>query len=551
MIVKRSIVIASVGQRTAQSPQRMHLSSSLTIAERGRPFPSARSVEERPLLLGKLQLLEGDDGEAVLGADVDAAAAEDALLRVVDRLDVADEAAGALEARVGLVVAVLDLGDPGPPPDVDRRRGDAVVELEARGHPVGRGEELLDLEVRLELEAGRGPAGGEVLVDRASRLLAVRDRLDQVPRPEGDVAAGVDAGCGRREGRRVDPNRPARRQVDAVLGFQEGEVGLLTDGEDAGVGRERRDVGVVVARGEAAVLVEDGEDLSQLDGLETRGPEEAIRAPARNENDPFPLRLLELLVPLHRPEDGHLVEVLEGDDRHVGRASAQGRARRVERFLRAGIGRPRVPGEGIELLFLEDAERGAGGVEGDEAAPDDDDPPPEVHPVAAVDVQEVVDRLHDAVQLDARDVQVAPLRNADREEEGVEAGAAKLGETVGGGEGRSEAKRDAEGEDPVDLRLDERAGKAVLGDPEPHHPARLAPRLEDGHVVAEEGEVVRRGEAGRSRADHGHAHLRRVCRGPGRGRPGGGRRSGSLRRRALRRAGPASVAGSTRRRTAR
>ena len=34
-------------------------------------------------------------------------------------------------------------------------------------------------------------------------------------------------------------------------------------------------------------------------------------------------------------------------------------------------------------------------------------------------------------------------------------------------------------------------GQAVLGDAEAHHPARLAGRLEDGHVVAEEREVVR------------------------------------------------------------
>ena len=38
-----SIVMASVGQRTAQRPQRMQRSSSLTIAESGRPFASARA----------------------------------------------------------------------------------------------------------------------------------------------------------------------------------------------------------------------------------------------------------------------------------------------------------------------------------------------------------------------------------------------------------------------------------------------------------------------------------------------------------------------------
>ena len=36
--------MASVGQRTAHRPQRMQRSSSLIIAESGRPFASARSV---------------------------------------------------------------------------------------------------------------------------------------------------------------------------------------------------------------------------------------------------------------------------------------------------------------------------------------------------------------------------------------------------------------------------------------------------------------------------------------------------------------------------
>ena len=221
-------------------------------------------------------------------------------------------------------------------------------------------------------------------------------------------------------------------------------------------------------------------------------------------------------MPLHRPEDGHLVEVLEGDDRHVGRASAQGRAGGVEGLLRAGVGRSRLAGESVDLFLLEDAQGGAGRVEGDEAAPDHDDAPAEVHPVAAVHVQEVVDRLHDAVQLDAGDVEVAPLRDADREEDGLEAAAAQLGQAVGGRERRAEPESDAEREDPVDLGLDERPREAVLGDPEPHHPARLAPRLEDGHVVAEEGEVVRGREARWSGADDGNARLSR------RGRRGGG-----------------------------
>ena len=100
LIVKRSIVMASVGQRMAHRPQRMQRSSSLTIAESGRPFGlGARGERRRCVGLGQVERVERHDREAVLGADVHAAVAEHALLGVVDRLDVADEAARGLAPR--------------------------------------------------------------------------------------------------------------------------------------------------------------------------------------------------------------------------------------------------------------------------------------------------------------------------------------------------------------------------------------------------------------------------------------------------------------------
>jgi hypothetical protein len=57
---------------------------------------------------------------------------------------------------------------------------------------------------------------------------------------------------------------------------------------------------------------------------------------------------------------------------------------------------------------------------------------------------------------------------------------------------------DAEGEDLVDLRTDQRARKAVLRDAESHHAARLAGGFEDRDVVAAQGEVVRGGHARRA-----------------------------------------------------
>ena len=71
-------------------------------------------------------VVERHEREAVLGADVHAAVAEHALLGVVDRLDVADEAARRLAQRRVGVVAGLDLGDAGAAADVERRRRLAI-----------------------------------------------------------------------------------------------------------------------------------------------------------------------------------------------------------------------------------------------------------------------------------------------------------------------------------------------------------------------------------------------------------------------------------------
>ena len=276
-------------------------------------------------------------------------------------------------------------------------------------------------------------------------------------------------------------------------GLQERQVGLLADGEDAGVGVERQHVLVVVAGAEAAVLVEDRDDAPQLDLLEPPVAEEPLRPAAGQEGDALLLRLLELLVPLRRLEHRHLGEALERDDRDLGGAAAQRGAGRVEGLLHPRVG---LAGELGRLLLAAEAQRGAGGVEGHEAAADHHHPAAEVHPVAAVHVEEVVDGLHDAVELDARDLQVAALRDADGEEDGLEAvaRAARRGR-------RTSVRRDAraqghaEREDLLDLLVDERAGQAVLGDAEAHHPARLGGGVEDRDVVAEEGEVVGGGHA--------------------------------------------------------
>ncbi len=226
-----------------------------------------------------------------------------------------------------------------------------------------------------------------------------------------------------------------------------------------------------------------------------------MRAAARLEMHAFLFRFLELLVALRRAENRHLLEILERDERDLGRSAAQRGPGGVERLLETRVRFAGFLLEGVDVRLAPHAERRACRVERDESAADDDDAPPEVHPEAAVDVQEVVDGLHDAVQLDARDLQVPPLRNADGKEDGLVAFGPELRKPIGRSQRRPEPERDAEGEDPVDLGLDERPREAVLRNAESHHPARLPRRLEDGDGVAEEREVVGGGKAGWAGAD--------------------------------------------------
>ena len=212
-------------------------------------------------------------------------------------------------------------------------------------------------------------------------------------------------------------------------GFEERQVRLLADREDARVRVHRDDVRVVVGRREPPALVEDGHDAPEIDAAEAAAADEARRAPPRHEPDAFLPRFFELLAALRRPEDGHLVEVLERDDGHLGGAAADGGARRVERLLdlqRGFAGQRLVFGRRLVAARAQDRPRG---VERNETAADDHDPSAEVHPVPAIDVQKVVDGLDDAVELDAGNLQIAAAPDAHREEHRLEPVAVQLGES--------------------------------------------------------------------------------------------------------------------------
>ena len=288
----------------------------------------------------------------------------------------------------------------------------------------------------------------EVLVDGAGGTFAVGHRIDQVARAEGDVASGVDPGGRRRQRDRIDPDRPRRRDRDAVCVGEKGQVRLLADRQNARVRLQQIDDRVVVDRRKAAGLVEDRSDAPQFDPPEPIGAEKLFRPAPRDEAHAFTFRFFELLVALRGPQHRHLGEILERHDGDFSGAAANRRARRVERFLDAGV---RFGTVGRRLRVETGAQSGPRGVERHEPAANDHDLAAEIHPEAAVDVEQVIHGLDDAVELDARYLEIASTRDADREEHRLEALRAKLGEAEGRGQRAVEPQVDAERDNAIDL----------------------------------------------------------------------------------------------------
>ena len=299
------------------------------------------------------------------------------------------------------------------------------------------------------------------------RPLAVPDR-DRDRALEGHhVTAGEDA---RAPGHQVGADGD-----DAVLDDQAGhaleqrEVGVLAEGEDQGVGVEL----VELARGLGeARLVE----LHPLDD-EPPGVDLLDRGQPGEEHA-LVLRLGDLgLVgrhPVLRPAVDH--------DR-LGRAEPLGGPCRVHRGVAAAV--DRHPPAQQRLLARLDVAQHVHGVEhvGGRAGGD-------VGPLAELGA----DGEEDRVVLAADRVEVGDL--------GVE------------------LEGDPEVEDALHLGVQHVAGEAVAGDAEAHHAAGHRARLLDGHVVAGQGEVVGRSEAGRAGADDEHP--------PARGRGGHGHRPALL-----------------------
>ncbi len=203
----------------------------------------------------------------------------------------------------------------------------------------------------------------------------------------------------------------------------------------------------------------------------SRAPEADDRAVASNDLDRGETR----------PDDDPLA--LGGLDllhlgRHVGPAAA----------IHDGHGaRPAPPGR-------------SRGVHRGAAATDDHGRTAQVRVLAEIDPLEEQGRGHHAGRVVAGDAEPPALRRAGREEDGPIALALEVAEGEVAAHRGIQPQVHAEPDDPGDLGLEDIARQPIRRDPDGHHAAGHAHRLEHRDRIAETGEVVRRRHAGRPAA---------------------------------------------------
>ena len=138
------------------------------------------------------------------------------------------------------------------------------------------------------------------------------------------------------------------------------------------------------------------------------------------------------------------------------------------------------------------AGRRAGHVHGHVAAADDDDLLADGELVAEVHVEQKVDALVDAVEIDAGNSQIAAAMCTHGDQHGVEALAAQVGDREVAPGRVVQLERDVAGlENLAHLRFDHVARQAVLGNAEIEHAASDRRGFKDGDGVAHQREIMR------------------------------------------------------------
>ncbi len=180
-------------------------------------------------------------------------------------------------------------------------------------------------------------------------------------------------------------------------------------------------------------------------------------------------------------------------------------AKRAARSIHGRLVGHRLGGE-LDLFhgFVELPDRCPGGIQGHRSAADDHDLFTELDAVTAIEVEQIVDRLDDAVLVGAVDREVPSAHGADGQEDGFESIFTELFETEVVGNRTVSVKCDPELFDRRNFAVDDTSWQAVFGYPVAEHPSEFGQSLEDSHVIAHERQIVGAPQTGRTAADNRH-----------------------------------------------
>ncbi len=141
-------------------------------------------------------------------------------------------------------------------------------------------------------------------------------------------------------------------------------------------------------------------------------------------------------------------------------------------------------------------------IDRDQTAADHDNLSAERNPIAAIDIEKIIDRLDDAVSIGIFDRNAAAARRAHRDEDRAET----IGKQFANSETRCErrvvAKLDAHRFDLGSLPIDDFAREPIRGDPVAHHATWCGHRFEQSHPISHQRKIVRACHPGRAGADH-------------------------------------------------
>ncbi len=269
-------------------------------------------------------------------------------------------------------------------------------------------------------------------------------------RTEHGVAAGEQAGDAGGEGVLVGGDPPAGRP---------GRTDSLPDGHDDRVSLQNSCLGVVEPRIELLVLIEDTGAGAESDGA-----------------------VLDL---------GWAEAVVEGHTFFEGLGGFPGVRRHFRAALQTGH---------LHRFHAGQPSGATCGVHGDVAAANHHHVRADGRPLAAIDLVQEIQTGPDARGILAGDVELAADPRARSGEDGVKAGFQK---TLRFRNARAGLSFDAEIQDVLDLLVEDVVGQAVTRNAVAEHAAQARLRLEQGHAVAEQGQVGSGRQAGRAAADDG------------------------------------------------